>query len=429
VDAAAGSEQLISGFALESGADYRLSVHSSALTPCSEGCGTLELRVGGESSVVSNVAGQPSTLATRLFRAGASGAAQIALRTLTSRRALGGVVLLREGQVNAFDSPEDRLEAALYPLELGAAAQPLPMRFAGDGSAGFLALLKRNERMALLRQALAPGQRWTIRMSADSYEGLSCGLLDMRAAPASRVPCAALMKLDDSAGTQGRLGFYVELAAASTRERTSIRYLAIASGTARDTDEDGVPEVLDNCPGDWNAAQLECSEQKPEPPPPPAQDASLSDAGLSEAGVTDAGVTDAGLTDVSVADVATGDATTEPSDAQAPVMEAAAQPQLQPMPQSQPAPPSEDQPQPQGSPQVQPDPEPQSEPELAPEPETESSLDPAQEGEPQAPRGRKVVSSCAAHPGGASETQVYLGLLASLVLLLRTRTRRARHDR
>ena len=61
-----------------------------------------------------------------------------------------------------------------------------------------------------------------------------------------------------------------------------------------------------------------------------------------------------------------------------------------------------------------------------PEPETESSLDPALTGEPQAPRARNVVSSCAARPGGASETQVYLGLLASLALILRTRTRTRR---
>jgi hypothetical protein len=138
------------------------------------------------------------------------------------------------------------------------------MRFTGDGKAGFEALLMPGERLALLRQALAPGHAWSVRLGSTSYDGLRCGLLDGSGTPLLAEPCAALLRLDDRAGTEARLGFYVELAASTSRASAEIRWVALASDAARDTDGDGVPEVLDNCPGDWNAAQGDCSE---EPPP------------------------------------------------------------------------------------------------------------------------------------------------------------------
>jgi hypothetical protein len=59
------------------------------------------------------------------------------------------------------------------------------------------------------------------------------------------------------------LGFFVELARGSTRQSADITYVALASDSARDPDEDGTPDVLDNCPGDWNGAQGDCSEEPP----------------------------------------------------------------------------------------------------------------------------------------------------------------------
>jgi hypothetical protein len=82
--------------------------------------------------------------------------------------------------------------------------------------------------------------------------------------------------------------------------------------------------------------------------------------------------------------------------------------------------------------QPQPAPQPQLEPERQPTPDpveevaTESSLDPALSGDPEEPRGKRIVSSCAARPGALSEAQIYPSLLAGMLLILRTRKRRAR---
>jgi hypothetical protein len=279
VDAATPEERIIAGFAVEAGADYRLALHVSALAPCQADCGSLRVRVGAEVNTL-ELPSQGTSLASWLFAAPGAGPIQVGVTNIGQRRALGGFVLIREGQVNSFDTPEDRLEAALYALSgENVVVGPAPMRFVGDGVAGFAALLRPSERMALSRQAMAAGQRWTLRLGAASYDDLTCGLLDLRGMPVQRVPCAPLLQVDDSAGTEGRLGLYVELAATSARTETLVRYLALASGSARDADGDGTPEVLDNCPGDWNAAQADCNEE----PAGPEEDASL-DAGTAEAG-------------------------------------------------------------------------------------------------------------------------------------------------
>jgi len=257
-------EHKIAGFSLEKDADYRLGIHVVPRQACTD-CGTVTLRAGSSQKSFSVSGAGPQQIA-HLFASPAAGAVEVGLTTVGSRRALGGLVLIREGQINSFDSLEDRLETALYTPGWSAAnTPPLPARFVGDGQVGFQALLYRGEAIGLLRQALAAGHRWTVRLGAASYEGLSCGLLDMNGVRGSRVPCSAVFQIDDRTGTGGRLGLYIELDAAAAAKEVAIRYVALASDQARDGDGDGIPEVLDNCPGDWNASQGDCAEIPPEP--------------------------------------------------------------------------------------------------------------------------------------------------------------------
>jgi hypothetical protein len=287
VDAPSGVQQIVSGFVLEADTDYRLALYVVPSEPCSTGCGALRLRVGGAESAL-ELPREGASLASRLFSSPSAGRIEIGIRNQGQRRALGGFVLIREGQVNSFDTPEDRLEAALYALAGEHVVQgPEPMRFVGDGKAGFAALLSPGERMALLRQALAAGQHWTVRLAASSYDDLWCGLLDMHGEPTLRVPCGPLLHLDDSAGRDGRLGFYVERGQAATAS-TLIRYVALASAAARDADGDGTPEVLDNCPGDWNADQEDCTEEPTELPDASAE-GGTSEADLDAGAAAEAG--------------------------------------------------------------------------------------------------------------------------------------------
>lgn len=264
VDDAQVDERAIVGFELEANADYRLAFQVQSLGACN-GCSAPKLHVGAtaEEAPVALVGNR--SLLTRAFAAPSAGPLALGLRNGGSRLAFGGFTLIREGQVNSFDTLEDRLEAGLYALDQNGAALvgPAPMRFTGDGSAGFKALLMPGERVVLLRQALGAGQRWTARLGGASFDDLSCGLLSLSGELVAKQPCGAVVHLDDHKGAEPRLGFFVELPRASTRPSADLTYVALASDSARDPDEDGTPDVLDNCPGDWNAAQGDCSEEPP----------------------------------------------------------------------------------------------------------------------------------------------------------------------
>jgi hypothetical protein len=263
IDDSDAAEHTVHGFELEANADYRLGLQAQSLGDCAA-CSAPRLRIGSVESdaAVKLTAGR--TLLTTTFSTGLAGAVELGIKNGKSRLAVGGLTFIRQGQVNSFDVPEDRLEAALYALDGAAvAAGPVPMRFVGDGSAGFEALLMPGERMALLRQALGPGERWTVRLGASSYVDMDCGLLDLTGAPLLRTPCKAVFALDDRAGTDPRLAFFVELKTSSSRTNADVTFVALASGQARDQDSDGVPDVLDNCPGDWNPSQGDCKEVPP----------------------------------------------------------------------------------------------------------------------------------------------------------------------
>ena len=297
VDDTAATEHVLHGFQVEPHADYRFAVQAQSLGACAA-CPAPTLRVGTSSLAVPPKLTDARTLLTRSFAAESAGPVELGVDTTGSALAVGGLSFIREGQINSFDAPEDRLETVLYAVDAQATrlAGPVPMRFSGDGEAGFLASLRPGERMALLRQALGAGRKWTVRLGASDYTGLKCGLLDLRAAPLLTKDCSALFVLDDALGTDPRLALYVELPLTSEKMSVDVTYVAVASDLARDPDEDGVPDVLDNCPGDWNAAQADCSEEKPIPPDPtPSGEAG---AGGAEAGSVGGETAAGGVDDV-----------------------------------------------------------------------------------------------------------------------------------
>jgi MYXO-CTERM domain-containing protein len=256
-----GVAHVIQNFPVEP-LERRFALQVMPRQACASNCGAVTLTLNGEALELVPHASEPSIVAGTMQTAGAT---SIEVENDGQLRAYGGFVFIREGQVNSFDTPEDRLEAALYALddERAVVAGPLPMRFAGDGKAGFEAVLAPGERMALTRQALAAGHTWTIRLGAPSYEDLACGLLDRKGEPVDSVACAELMRIDDHDSSEARLAFYVELSSSSSRESAELRTVAIASDAAADGDDDGVPTALDNCPSDWNPSQGSCSEVMP----------------------------------------------------------------------------------------------------------------------------------------------------------------------
>ncbi|HEY3496957.1 MAG TPA: hypothetical protein VGK73_19795, partial [Polyangiaceae bacterium] len=309
VDTPVGVTHGLGAFTLEDGADYRLGVQVMPSEPCAGPCEGLRFTASTLTLSAAPHASEPSLVAVA-FAAPASVPAALTITNEGPRRALGGVVLIREGQVNSFDTPEDRLEAALYALDEqgGLRAGPLPMRFTGDGGAGFQALLRPGERLALLRQALVQGRRWTVRLGTPSYQDLTCGLLDRAGVPRVTAPCAEILQLDDRDGTEARLGFFVELASTSSLPSAEVRYVALASDAARDGDDDSVPEVLDNCPNDWNAAQGACSEE-----PIPAEGGSGGEGGDGGAGGDTGGASEGGSGGESEAEAGEAGAVTSPT--------------------------------------------------------------------------------------------------------------------
>jgi hypothetical protein len=311
IDDTTPGERLVQGFTLEAGADYRAALHVQELASCAD-CEEPRLRVGEAFGTLAPLVGTTTQLSLT-FRAEVAGPVEIGVSNHGTKLAVGALTLIREGQLNAFDTPEDRLEAGLYVVDDdgNALLGPAPMRFTGDGSVGFRPMLLPGERMGLLRQALPPGQRFTVRLGADSFTDLECGLLGFDGVTHSRVPCQSLMVFDDSSAETPRLGFFVELSNDSAVESAALDFVAIASSGARDDDGDRVPEVLDNCPGDWNAAQGDCSEEPPTPDPGSA--GSGGDAGApSGGGAGSVEPTDGGAAGASRADG--GAATSAPSE-------------------------------------------------------------------------------------------------------------------
>jgi MYXO-CTERM domain-containing protein len=261
-DPGTGTEHVVQGFELEAGADYRFGLMVETFHYCpDDDCGQIELRHGATTTALPLPLEPAVTSAVTTFASESSGAVELGVRNVGIQRGLSSLVLLREGQVNSFDSVEDRLEAALSVVADNGDVRAgyLPMRFVGDGSVGFQARLEPGERMSLLRQALPAGRRFTLRIGAPDFTDMNCGLIDTQGFRASTQPCDSVVVLDDRASTEGRLGVYLELPTTATSPR-EIRYVAVASDAARDGDGDEIPDVLDNCPNDWNPSQQDCFE-------------------------------------------------------------------------------------------------------------------------------------------------------------------------
>ncbi len=219
----AGETVGLTGFAVEAGVPYRLGITGRSDGDCSaEPCPRLSVGVGGRELVVHSfdapdaAAGQPIPFAAGFVAAG-TGVVTLSLHVDRGEGVeIGDITLRAERTVNTFDSMSERLEASLvYPDEPSEAAGP--MRFVGDGRAGFAAWLLPNERMIFTRQALAPGGSWIATFTATPRAALTCGLLDEAGRAALVTDCSAgSARLVDTVGPPvSRLGFFVQARAES----------------------------------------------------------------------------------------------------------------------------------------------------------------------------------------------------------------------
>jgi hypothetical protein len=247
-------------FQLQAGRDYRLGAHVVQPLPCATPCSsfTLEPSAGGDAfTFILGAEGERQSVAAS-FRAATSGEVELLLSNALGAASFVGLTLLEEGQTNTFDVVFDRLETSLYALHEGDLIGPAPMRFVGDGSVGFSALLEPAERMLLTRQALSPNRLWTARVETATYAGLSCGFSDADGAVLLAVPCAAVFQLDARALNTTPSAFFIELGAASAG--ITIDAVALASDAAADSDGDAIPDVLDSCVDVANPTQGPCSD-------------------------------------------------------------------------------------------------------------------------------------------------------------------------
>jgi hypothetical protein len=243
IELSGGASVQIGPFAVEGNTTYRAGIHVLTAAECAD-CSQIHF---GLDSAPSDVSLEPAIYSA----VGVSipslddGTASLFVENVGDSKRFSGFTLIAEGQANTFDTPFDRREVSLFALSEDAVIGPAPMRFTGDGEDGFSALLNGRERLVLTRQALLPARRWTVRLEASGYDGLSCGFVDSDGLALPGKPCTSLFELLSAERTP--LGFYVE----NAREGVSVevRAIALASDAARDADTDGVADVLDACVG------------------------------------------------------------------------------------------------------------------------------------------------------------------------------------
>lgn len=293
--------------------DYRVGLHGLRDVDCAS-CTHFEISVGSSVPVAFRPGAGAGVAAPVAFAhsSRATEGVRLTIRNLGDATRFVAPVIVPEGQANAFDTPFDRLEASLFEVT-GDHVGPAPMRFVGDGVAGFSAQVRSSERMVLSRQALFAGATYHVRLEASDYARLSCGLIDGAGAVILSVACAPLFTLDTRNVAAGIAGFFVE--ADASAGVVSIDAVALASDRADDTDGDGVPDVLDACPLDASTdpSALDCDGDTGGAGPVDAG-APLSDGGAPV--VVDAGrVADAGKAMSSV-DAGTAGAGGEDSEGQ-----------------------------------------------------------------------------------------------------------------
>ncbi len=214
VVALAGGETVsLTGLPIAAGGRYRLGLTVASNWECqTEPCPRLSVSVDGRELVSYEVHERmlaPTSLASA-FVSASGGKATVTLRAENGGRFdVGDITVRAESLANSFDSAPERLEASLVDLGASGAA---PMRFVGDGKAGFAAQLTSNERLLLTRQAVAPGRRWTATFHAWPATPLTCGFLDDAGNVALRADCTrGSVALNDvrSSGS-ARAAFFIE---------------------------------------------------------------------------------------------------------------------------------------------------------------------------------------------------------------------------
>ncbi len=206
----AGQSTELSGFQLVSGQRYRIGLNVGCPSaPCPRVIASMQ-----GADVLSTAPETSSTIpwpVATAVTAPVTASVTIGFRTEGGNQAeIGAVTVRADMNINTFDTAHERLEAALFDL----AASPLivqSMRFVGDAGRGFAARLLANERLLLTRQAIVPGQMWTINFNADTSVTLSCGFIDRSGQVAAQVDCNKRPAvLDDSGSIEARAAFFIE---------------------------------------------------------------------------------------------------------------------------------------------------------------------------------------------------------------------------
>lgn len=240
-----------SGFWLEAGHHYRVGLDVASSAGCSSmPCPEVSVGLSGRAltSVPLHAGSWQKVPVAAGFLAELTGTAALEVGvTGGGEFEIGALSLRLEGQPNSFDSLAERLEASLYDVDESASAAQ-PMRYVGDGKAGFAAWLLPHERMVLTRQGLVAGRRWVVRFSASSEQRLTCGFVDAAGQVKLAADCSGgRAELDDRQSTEGaRAGFFIETAGDDAG--TAMDDLIVVSDQAPDTDSDDIPDSVDDCP-------------------------------------------------------------------------------------------------------------------------------------------------------------------------------------
>jgi Cellulose binding domain len=171
-----GTLQTIAGQA------YRLALGAVPNASCSVNSGTtvcpqIAVQIGGSEVLRQSLtAANQTSLLGALFSASVTGQQAITVQIQGGTVELGELTIVPNPAPHAFDTAYDRAEAALV-VPSSAPANALPMRFVGDGSAGFSALIYAGERLVLAREAVALKGNFSLKFTSSTADVLNCGLI------------------------------------------------------------------------------------------------------------------------------------------------------------------------------------------------------------------------------------------------------------
>jgi hypothetical protein len=237
-----------SGFSAVAG-EYRLGLNAWPQTACAaEVCPVLSVSVNGSELFEHEFSEQP----TNAMPLGSSimldqtGPVSLTFAASGGAIEVGALSLVPVSHTNSFDSALERLAASMQdmagPLEFGH-----PARFVGDGAQGFEVRLLSDERLLLRRAALLRGQRWSLAFTLGGAGELECGLLDASGNSVLSADCSlgSATLLDSAPGVESFAGLYIHNAGGND---VLLDDLSLNSVPAFDSDDDGIPDALDDCP-------------------------------------------------------------------------------------------------------------------------------------------------------------------------------------